>query len=75
MAVQNQKLEDIVTRFAESSWDLIDAPAKEWLKAKDKKTATTKLIAAVEKADKECGSCGCEMDALYKQALGLLRKA
>ena len=29
------------------------------------------LIAAVEQADEECGSCGCEYDALYKRFLAL----
>ena len=62
------ELRNIMTKFAESGWDLIDAPAKAWLKGKgDKKT----LISAIEQADKECGSCGCEFDALYKRALEL----
>jgi hypothetical protein len=33
----------------------------------------TELIKAVDQADKECGSCGCEFDPLYKRALELLR--
>lgn len=73
--MQNKELTVILTKFAESGWDLIDAPAKEWLAAKDKKVVTPKLIAAVKEADKECGSCGCEMDALYKEALKLLHAA
>ena len=36
-------------------------------------TAGPELISAIEKADKECGSCGCEYDALYKRALALLK--
>jgi hypothetical protein len=33
---------------------------------------TAELVAAVKKADNECGSCGCEFDPLYKRALVLL---
>lgn len=63
----NKELTGIATKLAECGWDVIDAPAKAWL------NATTELIAAAEKADAECGSCGCEMDPLYKSALNLLR--
>jgi hypothetical protein len=45
---------------------LIDAPAKAWLaevKCKDE------LITAIERADMECGSYGCEFDPLYKKFL------
>ena len=72
----NDELIGIVTKFAESGWDVIDIPSKVWLGFKDdgeaSKDATTALVAAVEKADKECGSCGCELDPLYKRALELL---
>ena len=33
------------------------------------------LIAAVEQADVECGSCGCEFDPLYKEFLAQVRGA
>jgi len=33
------------------------------------------LFAAVEQADKDCGSCGCEFDPLYKKAIELLKTA
>ena len=62
------ELKSIMIKFAESGWDLIDAPAKAWLEGKGNKKA---LISAIEQADKECGSCGCEFDALYKRALEL----
>ena len=63
------ELKTIMERFAASGWDLIDAPAKAYLSGKfDKAT----LIAAIEQADRECGSCGCEFDPLYKRALALL---
>ncbi|MCL1806219.1 MAG: hypothetical protein FWG31_00780 [Oscillospiraceae bacterium] len=68
----SQELTGIVTKFAESGWDVIDAPAKAWLGSQSDADKET-LIAAVEKADVECGSCGCEMDPLYKKALELLR--
>jgi len=75
MSTQNQELTAIIKQFAECGWDVIDAPAKTWLDAKgdeEQKTATTKLVAAIKQADKDCGSCGCEMDPLYKEALKLI---
>ena len=67
-----EELTKIVAKFAESGWDLIDAPAKKWLAGENN---TAELLEAVEQADSECGSCGCEMDPLYKKALELLRAA
>ncbi len=63
-----EELVQIITKFAESGWDLIDAPSKAWL---EKKGDADQLISAIEQADKECGSCGCEFDPLYKRALQL----
>ena len=54
---------------AASGWDLISIPAQQWLDGKFDRDA---LISAVKQADKECGSCGCEMDPLYKRALELI---
>jgi len=75
MQSQRDELIKIITKFAESGWDLIDAPAKTWLRTKDNseesKTAAIELISAIEKADQECGSCGCEFDLLYKKALAM----
>jgi hypothetical protein len=77
MSSQKEELIGIVTKFAGSGWDVIDIPSKAWLKHKDEseisKTARLELIRAIEKADKECGNCGCEYDALYKRALILLQ--
>jgi len=73
--MSNQALKDVVQKLADSGWDLIDAPAKAWLSVTDCADTTAKLIAAVEQANKECGSCGCEMDSLYGEALKLLRAA
>lgn len=64
-----EELKAIMEKFAASGWDLIANPAQEWLEGKGDKIA---LISAVEQADKECGSCGCELDPLYKRALELL---
>ena len=65
---KENELRMIISKFAESGWDLIDAPAKAWLDGTGDKQ---KLIAAIEQADRECGSCGCEFDPLYKRALAL----
>jgi len=67
------ELVKIVEKFAESGWDLIDAPSKKWLAADGSSDMTVELVKAVEQADKDCGSCGCEYDPLYKRALELLR--
>lgn len=72
--MENQELVGIITKFAESGWELIDAPSKAWLSAQNDKSQA-ELITAVEQADKECGSCGCEFDPLYKRALELLQTA
>ncbi|MBD5080615.1 MAG: hypothetical protein K2J79_01330 [Ruminiclostridium sp.] len=64
-----EELKTIMEKFAESGWELISVPAKQWLEGKGNRDT---LIAAVKQADKECGSCGCELDPLYKRALELL---
>ena len=69
----NTELVKIIEKFAESGWDLIDAPAKAWLESEADESVAVKLVEAIEQADKECGSCGCEFDSLYKRALELLR--
>ena len=63
------ELKSIMQRFAASGWDLIAVPAQQWLDGEcDKDT----LVSAMKQADQECGSCGCELDPLYKRALELL---
>ena len=64
-----KELKSIMEKFAASGWDLIAVPAQQWLDGKFDKDA---LILAIQQADKECGSCGCELDSLYKRALELL---
>lgn len=64
-----KELNEIMEKFVSSGWDLISVPAKEYLDGKDNKQD---LIEAIKEADKQCGSCGCEFDILYKKALELL---
>ncbi len=66
--VDNVELREIMQKFVESGWDLIAVPSKAWLEGKSKKE---ELLKAVLQADEECGSCGCELDPLYKRALEL----
>ncbi len=76
MIKQDNELIQILTKFAESGWDVIDAPSKVWLNAtingEVSEAVTAELVTAIKKADDECGSCGCEFDPLYKRALLLL---
>lgn len=64
-----EELKAIMEKFAASGWDLISVPAQQWLDGSFDKEA---LVTAIKQADKECGSCGCDLDPLYKRALELL---
>lgn len=64
-----EELKSIMEKFVTSGWDLISIPAQEWLDGESNKDS---LISAIKQADKECGSCGCHLDPLYKRALELL---
>ena len=64
-----EELKIILEKFAESGWDLIAIPSKEYL---DGNVTKEDLIKAIVQADKECGSCGCEFDPLYKKCIQLL---
>ena len=64
-----EELKLIMEKFVASGWDLISVPAQQWLDGKADKDA---LISAIKHADEECGSCGCDLDPLYKRALELL---
>ena len=64
-----EELKTIMQKFVASGWDLIAIPAQQWL---DGKSDMESLISAIKQADAECGSCGCELDPLYKRALELL---
>jgi hypothetical protein len=76
MLNQENELTKVITKFAESGWDVIDTPSKIWLNANINgeipEAITAELVDAVKKADNECGNCGCEFDPLYKRALVLL---
>ena len=71
------ELEEIIRKFACSGYDVIEGPAQKWLDSVNNylkfKPATRELLAALQKADQECGSCGCEFDDLYKKAIELLK--
>lgn len=64
--MDKQTIKEILQKFVESGWDLISIPSANYLEGNGNKAD---LIAAVEQANKECGSCGCELDALYKVIL------
>ena len=64
-----EELKTIMQKFVASGWDLIAIPAQQWLDGISDKES---LISAIKQADEECGSCGCELDPLYKRALELL---
>lgn len=64
-----EELKTIMEKYTASGWDLISVPAQQWLDGKADKDA---LVSAIKQADKECGSCGCNLDPLYKRTLELL---
>lgn len=64
-----EELKSIMEKFVASGWKLIAVPAQQWLEGTSDKDA---LVLAIKQADKECESCGCELDPLYKRALELL---
>lgn len=64
-----EELKSIMEKFAASGWNLISVPAQQWLDGKVDKDI---LVSAIKQADKECGSCGCDLDPLYKKALELI---
>ena len=66
------ELKEIITKFSESGWDVIDAPSKRWLANSESADATKELLSALKQANDSCGNCGCEFDPLYKKALVLL---
>ena len=71
--MENRNREELVyilTKFAGSGWDLIAEPSKAWL---DGNGDIKILLTAIEQADRDCGSCGCEYDPLYKKAIELLK--
>ena len=63
------ELQSILEKLAASGWELIAVPSQAWLDGRGNKAA---LKRAIQQADRECGSCGCALDTLYKRALALL---
>ena len=63
------ELKFIMEKFVASGWDLISIPAQQWLDGKAHKDT---LISAIKQANEKCGSCGCDLDPLYKRALELI---
>ena len=64
-----EEFRQIMETFAASGLELIAVPAQAWLEGRSDPAA---LNAALQQADKECGSCGCRLDPLYKRALALI---
>lgn len=64
-----EEVKGIIEKFAASGWALIAEPAQAWLRGEGDNRA---LVRSIEQAERECGSCGCELDALYRRALELL---
>lgn len=73
---RREKLADNITKLAAcdtpAEWGLSTA-CNEWLAgmedAKASEVASEKLRAALKIANKKCGTCGCEYDALYKEII------
>jgi len=69
MIGMHSEIKDIEVKFAESGWELLALSSRLWLEALENNRLTKLIIAdlvsAVEAADLECGSCGCEYDGLY----------
>ncbi|MCL2095874.1 MAG: pyruvate:ferredoxin (flavodoxin) oxidoreductase [Oscillospiraceae bacterium] len=72
---RREKAAMLAKKLADSGWDVIEGPAKAWLEAfndgEASKGASAEFVAALEKAVEDCGSCGCELDAVYKQLLAM----
>lgn len=66
MSVKSEELTMIITKFADSGWDLIDEPSRAWLEGR---MSSEELLPILMEADLEFGSCGCEFDSLYKIAI------
>lgn len=64
-----EELNMILECFAASGWDLIAIPSRQWLDGSGERET---LVSAIRQAERECGSCGCDLDPLYWRALVLL---
>ncbi len=50
-----KELKIIMQKFANSGWDLIAKPAKQWLESNVNRK---EIIEAIKQSDKECVNCG-----------------
>lgn len=64
-----EELDRILARFAASGWDLIAVPARQRLDGNCERETPLPVIRQTEQA---CGSCGCDLDPLYRRTLKLL---
>lgn len=62
-------LRSILSWFAQACWPLIATASRDYLDGKIDKAA---LLEAMKEADQQCGSCGCEFDALYKKVITII---
>ena len=69
--LEMEELKKILKKFVDSGWDLISVPSQGYLVGE---VSRETLLEAVKQADKECGSCGCELDPLYKSCMVLLEE-
>ena len=65
------ELRIIMEKFADSGWELISVPSNEYLNGD---VDRERLLSALRQAAAECGTCGCELDPLYRRAIELLRE-
>ena len=68
--LEMEELKKILKKFVDSGWDLISVPSQGYLVGE---VSRETLLEAVKQADEECGSCGCELDPLYKRCMVLLQ--
>ena len=64
-----EELKEILAKFIASGGDLIAVPSQAYLEGR---IGADVLRAAIQEADDDCGSDGCELDPLYKRALAIL---
>ena len=69
MPSKNEELFMIMTKFADSGWDLICESSEAWINGKK---SNDEILPVIVQANDECGRCGCEFDPLYKKAIDLL---
>lgn len=60
-----EELQGILERFAGSGWELIALPSRRWLDGQENREELVR-------AQRICGTCGCDLDSLYPKALRLL---